>query len=122
MTTLDPQTRGDTFARRVPITMGGSAYSPESLTGGIKFTLRTSIPDSSEVTDTGAIDQASIATGEIAIDGTAIVITIPASRTTAWPTGRLYYDLQGVISGSPATVYTLASGQIMIKADITRST
>jgi hypothetical protein len=51
-------------------------------------------------------------------DGT---VTIPASRTTSWPARKLLFDLQGVVSGSPDTVYTIDSGYILILGDITRS-
>jgi hypothetical protein len=119
MTTLSPHTRGDTFEYSFTL---DSPYSGSTFTGGVKFTLRQSVPDSSEETDTEAVDQASVDTGEITFDGSTGTILIPSTRTTSWPTGKLYYDLQGVISTSPVTVYTLASGQILIRPDITRST
>ena len=119
MTTLDSHYRGDTFV--YGFTLGGGWVGAD-FTGGIKFTLRASKVTSSVTTDDDAIDQASVADGEIVLSGANGTITFQADRTTSWPTGRLYWDLQGVIDGSPDSVYTIDAGQIAILHDVTRST
>lgn len=119
MTTLDPHRRGDTFVYRFSL---GNGWVGADFTGGVKFTLRSSIPNSGTTTDDDAIEQASVAAGEIVFSGATGVITIPASRTTSWPAASLHWDLQGVISGTPDVVYTIDDGAIRIKADVTRST
>lgn len=118
-TILDPQIRGDDF--RYLFTLG-NGWTASMFTGGLKFTLRTSEPDTSVVDDSGAIDQASVAGGEISFsDTTHGIVAIPAARVTTWPTGRLLWDLQGVVSLG-AHVYTIDRGTIVVTADITRST
>lgn len=119
MTTLDPHRRGDTFEYSFRL---GNGWVGSDFTGGVKFTLRTSPPDSNITTDDDAVDQASVSGGEIVFSGAAGTITIPASRTTEWPAASLFWDLQGVISGTPNVVHTIDDGAIRIKADITRST
>lgn len=118
MTTLDPQIRGDEFRYSFTLNDGWTAAM---FTGGIKFTLRSKLPASSEVNDARAIYQASVARGEITFsDDTSGTILIPGARTTLWPAQRLYWDLQGVITiGS--RVLTIDSGDIEIRADVTRS-
>lgn len=115
---LDPHCRGDTFSRN--FTLSGDWLGTD-FTGGVKFTLRTEIPASSVVTDEDAIDQASVEGGEITFDEGVGTVLIPASRTTAWPLGRLMWDLQGTVSGSPARVYTIASGVLVVVGDVTRA-
>lgn len=119
MTTLDPHRRGDTFEYSFTL---GNGWVGADFTGGVKFTLRSAQVASSVVTDTDAIDQASVATGEIVFSGATATVTIPASRTTSWPAKQLYWDLQGVISGATPRVYTVDDGVIAIRPDITRST
>ena len=119
MTTLESQRRGDTFERSFTL---GNGWTGASFTGGVKFTLRTKIPPSSTVTDADAVDQASIAGGEITIVDDEGTIVIPAERTTTWPVAVLLWDLQGVISGDPDVVRTIDSGSIRITGDVTRST
>lgn len=117
-TILPPQRRGDRFLYHFTL---GNSWTGAMFTGGLKFTLRTAVPPSSTVTDTDAVDQASVDGGEITFaDDTHGAITIPAARTTNWPARRLYWDLQGAVTiGSD--VETLDSGSILIKGDITRS-
>lgn len=116
---LPAHIRGDTFIYEGTLDDGWTA---EQLSGGLKFTLRKRYPESDVVTDDDEdedfVDQAS---GEIVASGTSVVVTIPASRTTAWPAGKLYWDLQGVISGATPRVYTIASGVISILPDVTRA-
>lgn len=119
MTTLDPHRRGDTFVRTFTLSSG---WTGATFTGGVKWTLRQQHVESSVTTDADAIDQASVATGEIAFVGAVGTITIPASRTTSWPTGSLYWDLQGVVSGATPIVYTIDDGRIPVRPDVTRST
>jgi hypothetical protein len=117
---LAPHTRGDTFNYNAEL---GNDWVVADFTGGLKFTLRRTIPLSSVVTDADAIDQATSGSGEIVGSGANISITIPASRTTAWPAGKkLVWDLQGVVAGATPRVYTIASGEITIRGDVTRST
>jgi hypothetical protein len=114
---LEPHYRGDTFDYDFTI---GSGWVFADFTGGLKFTLRTREPSSSTVADTDATDQATSAGGEVTGSGAAGNVLIPASRTTAWPSGRLYWDLQGIVTGTPNRVYTIDKGTIVIVADITR--
>jgi len=118
MTTLDPHRRGDTFVYGFTL---GNGWVGSDFTGGVKFTLRSSPAPSATTTDDDAVDQASVANGEIVFSGAAGTITIPASRTNEWPAASLHWDLQGVISGSPDVVHTIDDGAIRIKADVTRS-
>lgn len=119
MTTLKPQRRGDRFLYYFTL---GNSWTAAMFTGGIKFTLRTSVPSSSTVTDVDAVDQAAVATGEITFsDDTHGSVLIPGARTTAWPARRLKWDLQGVVTVG-ARVETIDSGDIQIEGDITRST
>lgn len=118
-TKLEVQKRGDTFDRE--FTLGNGWVGADF--DGVKFTLRTEIPPSSTVTDSDAVDQASVATGEITFVGNVGTIVIPASRTTAWPGNKkLFWDLQGVIDASEDLVYTVDDGTIVIDGDVTRST
>lgn len=73
------------------------------------------------VDDSDAMEQASVANGEIVFSGAVGTITIPASRTTLWRTGRIHWDLQGVITGATNVVHTIDDGTISIRADVTRS-
>lgn len=119
MTELTAHVRGDTFSYSFTL---GNGWVGADFTGGVRFTLRTSIPASSVVADSDAVDQASVATGEISITGAAGTIVIPAERTTAWPANRrLFWDLQGTISGADDIVHTIDRGQILIAGDVTRS-
>lgn len=110
-------TRGDTFV--YTFTLAGATGT--TFTAGVKFTIRSSYPESSEVTDTAALYQASVAGGQISITGTAGTLTVPASATTLWPAGTWVWDLQGSITGPPAQSYTLAGGKILVSPDVTRS-
>jgi len=118
VTGLDPHYRGDTFDYDFTL---GNGWVMADFTGGLVFTLRSSIPADGTTVDTDAVDQASVATGEITGSGTAGNVLIPATRVTLWPKGRLHWDLQGKVSGSPARVYTIDSGVILIRHDITRT-
>ena len=118
---LAPHTRGDTFPYST-VLQGG--WTSEQFTGGLKFTLRKKHPASSVTTDGDAdvVAQASVANGQIVASGTNVAVTIPAEQVTNWPAGKLVWDLQGVITGTPNRVYTIASGVITILPDVTRST
>jgi hypothetical protein len=118
VTALAPHYRGDTFDYDFTL---GAGWVFADFTGGLKFTLRTRAPSSSTTSDADAVDQATSGGGGITGSGTSGNVLIPASRTTAWPSGRLYFDLQGIVSGTPNRVYTLDSGTITIVADITRA-
>jgi hypothetical protein len=112
------QMRGDEFSYSAALTGGWQS----SMFTSLKFTLREDVPKSSVVDDTDAVDQASVATGEIVFsDATNFTVTIPGSRTTAWSTKRLHWDLQGVIVGLPSRVFTLAFGELPVRGDVTRS-
>ncbi len=118
MTNLDPHRRGDTFVYTFRL---GGGWVGSDFTGGVKWTLRSALVDSSVTSDDDAVYQASVATGELAFSGAIGTLTIPASDTSLWPASKLYWDLQGVISGSPDTVYTIDDGRISITYDVTRS-
>lgn len=118
MTTLAPQRRGDEFRYAFVL---GNGWTASMFSGGLKWTLRRSVPESAEVTDTGAVYQASVAGGQITFsDTTHGTILIPGATTTIWPARRLYWDLQGVVTVG-ARVLTIDSGDILIAGDITRS-
>lgn len=117
-TILEAQLRGDPFIYTGTL---GNGWVFADFTGGLKFTLRTAIPESSVTTDTGAIDQATTDASEITGSGTSVTITVPSSRTTAWPKGWLYWDLQGTISGATPQKRTIDYGKILIVGDVTRS-
>lgn len=116
MTTLAQFRRGDTFVRTFTLATG---WTGATFTEGVWFTLRTTVPESSEVSDDAAVYQASVSGGEITFSGAVGTITIPATETNTWPTGRLHWDLQGKVS-SGSVVYTIDSGDIRVAADITR--
>lgn len=121
MSKLDPIVRGDTF--RYSFTLSDD-WTGASFTGGVKFTLRTTAPASSVVSDAGVVHQA-LSTGgspEITFSGNVGTILIPASATTTWGARSYLWDLQGVVSGTTPTVYTIDSGTISVTPDITRST
>lgn len=121
-TRLPPHIRGDTFEYSFTL---GNDYTGASFTGGVKMTFRREIPGAGVFDDDDAIDQASTATGEITFDAetdTIGTVVIPASRATLWPTVRLVYDVQGVITGSPDDdVRTIDIGTVMVVGDVTRS-
>jgi len=127
MTDLAPHRRGTTFERRFPIS---PPWTGDSFTGGVKFTLRRSIPeDSSVLNDDDAVDQATAEAGEITFEGEGteedpcyVTITIPASRTNLWPLGRLVWDVQGTVTDDPDDlVYDLDYGTLPVRGDVTRS-
>jgi len=118
MTTLASQRRGDEFKYTFTL---GNGWTSTMFTGGMKFTLRTSIPASSVVTDTDAVDQASVATGEITFSSATVgTVLIPGARTTAWPAKNLFWDLQGYVTVG-ARPLTADDGTILIRGDVTRS-
>lgn len=119
MTDLRLHVRGDTF--RYSFTLG-NGWVGTDFTGGLKFTLRTTLPASSVVSDSDAVDQASVAAGEILMSGASGTVTIPASRAYDWPTGTLVWDLQGTVTAVPDNiVYTIDRGSIRVVGDVTRS-
>jgi hypothetical protein len=115
---LTPHRRGDPFVYSTELENGWVAVD---FTGGMKFTLRRWSVGSEVVTDDDAVDQASIATGEIVVSGTSVTITIPSERTNTWPCKELLWDLQGVVSGATPRAHTIAAGTINILPDVTRS-
>jgi len=118
-TVLEPHRRGTEF--RYHFTLGGG-WTYTMFTGGLKFTLRKSLPPSSVTDDADAVDQATLAGGEITFsDLTSGTVLIPGSRTTSWPSGmKLFWDLQGeVLTG--ARVLDIDAGTVVINGDVTRS-
>jgi hypothetical protein len=116
-TTLDPQLRGDEF--RYTFTLGNS-WVASMFTGGLLWTLRSSIPASTVLTDADAVDQAELG-DEITFSSTTVgTILIPGARTKLWPARRLFWDLQGVVTVG-ARVLTIDRGEIQIVGDVTRS-
>jgi hypothetical protein len=116
--TLDPHRRGDTFEYSSTLE---DDWVGADFTGGVKFTVRSSIPATSVTDDSAALAQVSVAGGGIVFSGADFTVTIAASVTTTWPVGRLYWDMQGVIT-TGSVVHTIASGTIVIQPDVTRST
>lgn len=119
---LDPCRRGTRFRYSSTLEDG---WTSSMFTGGILFTLRTRIPASSVVddTDAGVVAQVSLADGGIVFSSaTAFTVTIPASVTTNWPTKRLVWDMQGIITASPEDdVEDIAAGSVVILGDVTRT-
>lgn len=118
MTDLAAHYRGDTFVYSFTL---GNGWVGADFTGGVTWTLRTGLPGAGVTDDSDAVDQATVDGGEITFDGATGTIRIPDDRTTLWPTGRLVWDLQGVVTGPPKTVVTLDSGGIIIRQDATRT-
>lgn len=115
-------TRGDTFGYSCTLSVDPTIY-----TGGIKFTVRNEVPDETVTTDADALAQVSVGDG-ITISGMVLTIEIPYTITTSWPIGKLRWDMQGVITGTPNTVHTFknedgvsAGGALLVAGDITRS-
>jgi hypothetical protein len=119
-TALDPQRRGTEF--KYTFTLGNS-WTSSMFTGGLIFTLRTRIPASSVLddTDAGVVAQASVAGGGITFSSTTVgTVLIPGATTKLWPTGRLFWDLQGIVTIG-ARVLDVDAGTILIVGDITRT-
>lgn len=116
MTTLPDFRRGDTFEYSFTLT---NSWVGSDFTGGFVFTLRESYPASSVTTDADAVYQASVASGEIVFVGAVGTITITDANTATWPAKKLYWDIQGKVTGGPK--HTPDSGEIKILPDITRS-
>jgi hypothetical protein len=119
-TTLDPQRRGAEFKYTFTL---GNGWTSSMFTGGLIFTLRTRIPASTVLDDTDAavVAQASVAGGEITFSTTTVgTILIPGADTKTWPTGRLYWDLQGIVT-TGARVLDVDDGTITIIGDVTRT-
>lgn len=120
-TTLEPQRRGTTFRYR--FSFGGDwVWSQFS---EIYFTLRSSVPPSTETTDTAAVAQASKTGGSVGSitvdpddDGFGWV-EFDASVTKTWPLGTLLWDLEGT-RDSDGSVDALDDGDIEITPDMTR--
>jgi hypothetical protein len=117
-TTLESQRRGATFRYRFPI-LGGWVWSQFS---EIYFTLRSTVPPSTEVTDTAAIAQASKTGGEVYVDpddDAFFWVEFPSATTNSWPLGQLLWDIEGT-RDSDGSVDPLDEGDIEITADMTR--
>jgi hypothetical protein len=115
---LEPCVRGDPFVYSTPLLDGWLA---SHFTGGMRFTLRVREAISSEVTDEGAVASVTTTSGHITAVGATVTVTIPSSTTTAWPAKKLYFDLQGTISGSPSQSKTVAMGTVEVLADASRT-
>lgn len=134
MTVLASHRRGDTFGtaqvpRRFTLT---TPLTGATFTGGVRWTLRSKIPGSSSGGD-GFVAQASSEEGEgdgaitFTGEGTELdpcigSMTFPASSTAEWPARDLFWDLEGIITGTPPAedeVITLDSGEIPILPDVT---
>jgi hypothetical protein len=127
MTDLAPFKRGTSFARTCVLPEG---YTGDNFTGGVKFTLRTTIPASTVLTDADAVAQATEAAGitfegaGTALDLCVVTIRFSAAVTKLWPLAKLVWDLKGKILGiddEPDDVAELGSGTIQILGDVTRS-
>src|SRR5512145_1593015 len=103
--------RGDTFRYSFRLSEG---WSP-AMFAALAFTVRDSIPPSNVHDDLGALAQATLENGGIAIDGDVATITIHPAQTTVWPLARLYWDVQGIVVGSPPAVYTLDFGTLLVQ-------
>lgn len=120
-TILDPQRRGAEFKYNFTL---GNGWTASMFTGSLKFTLRSTLPESSVTTDVvganGCVDQASVSGGEITFsDTTHGTILIPGSRTTAWPGRTLFWDLQGIVTVGNR-VLDIDAGTISVVKDVTR--
>jgi hypothetical protein len=106
--------RSDTFVKVFTL---GNGWVGSDFTGGIKFTIRDRVPEVDVVDDTGAI--LSVDESYMSFVGAVGTLTIPASMTNI-QTGRLYWDIQGTVTGSPNYVKTIDSGTMSVSGDITR--
>jgi hypothetical protein len=115
--TLEPHVRGDPFEYHFTL---GNDWVFADFTGGLKFTLRTSVPASTVVADTDATGQSTSTGGGITGSGANGTVAFTSAVTSAWPKGLLYWDLEGTVSGTPTRKYTIDRGTIQIIGDITR--
>lgn len=106
--------RSDTFVKIFTL---GNGWVGSDFTGGIKFTIRDSVPDGDVTDDTDAI--LSVDESYMSFAGAVGTLTIPASMTSI-QLGRLYWDIQGTVTGSPNYVKTIDSGHMKVTGDVTR--
>lgn len=120
MTTLgvrfDPHVRGTTFDYSTTM---GNGFTAEMFQGGIRCTLRTRYPASSVVSDADAVAHGDIDSGNVIAAGTALRIRFLDSKL--WPTGVIYWDVEGAVNVDGTDVRCIASGSVEILPDVTRS-
>ncbi len=111
-------TRGDTIGLNVAVSAGGTVYPLV----GVKmwFTAKNSYNDP----DSSAVFQKTIGSG-IVITNTTLglaTVTIDPTDTYGLPSSKtlLVYDLQ--VEDASGNVYTVASGNLIVLPDVTRST
>lgn len=110
--------RGDTFEESFTLSTG---WTGTSFTGGVQFTVRASVPATTVTSDTDAKFVASTDDGSIVFLGNIGTITVAATVATTWNPGTYLWDLQGAISGTVPKVYTIDSGTLTVRPDITRT-
>lgn len=110
--------RGDTVDLAVVVTASGSAYSLVGCT--IWFTAKTSF----SLADSGATFQKKIGSGITVTSAANGRFTVRISPTDTYSLGNsktlLVYDCQ--VKDASGNVYTVASGNIIVLPDVTRST
>jgi hypothetical protein len=110
--------RGDTFRR--PITLE-SPWVLADFTGGIRCTVKASLEDDDP--GAGQVSLTATADGSITFATTTEgTVRFNPSVTETWEPGRRYnWDVQGIVTGSPNDVFTLARGTFRVQADATRT-
>lgn len=109
--------RGDSAAFNLSAKQ--SDGSPMNLTTG---TLFFTVKSHSRQLDTDALLQKSTGNGITVTDAVGGLFTVtlsPSDTADAYAPSYMVWDVQYVTSGG--NVYTLADGQLLLKADITRS-
>lgn len=126
-TQLDAQRRGDPFDYSSVLTGGWL----QSMFMSFAFTLRTTIPPTSQHDETDPyvpgtvgggsfVDQALSSAGDITFsDTTNFRVFLPSTRTTNWPSKRLYWDFVGTLDTGHS--YTIDAGSILIVGDVKRA-
>lgn len=116
-TVLEPHVRGRTFTRHFTLT---EPWVGATFAGGVKFTLRTGVPESGVGDDRDAVAQATVEGNEISFVVDVGTVELAPRRSRAWPLGTLYWDLTGIINGDE--IHTIDSGTIEIVGNVTKST
>ncbi|SMB85760.1 hypothetical protein [Deinococcus hopiensis] len=132
--------RGDSLERLLPLEVGGAPMSPVDVAElkarftGLRFQVRESPDDPEPLVDAsdvdGAVEIVTLPLPEDAADGTVpvsgIALHVPATRMEGLPSPAkgLYYDLQLTEPrpGHPLgdLVWTIASGRLKVRKDVTR--
>ena len=122
--------RGDNLERLFPLTVDGAPMSPSDVAElktrftGLRFQAREDPDDAAPLVDASDVDGAvEIVTAPVP----GVALHVPASRMAGLPSPAkgLYYDLQLTEPrpGHPLgpLVWTIASGRLKVRKDVTRA-